>query len=94
MQRSLSRLEITNVTDYNPSKQNFDIETDPQVLGRAGNSVGTMPTYDHKGKLIQLELYTSSKVGKIRQRINIACWRDEWKVQGIWYDSLGASIYG
>lgn len=82
-QRALSLPQITGVMDSNVAPQKkIDVETE------------SIPFHRQHGKLVGLEFFTSSKVGKIRQRIALVCVGNEWKVQGFWYEPLGWNNIG
>jgi hypothetical protein len=62
----------------------------PEVVGnwsKAG-SVKAMPISGERaapGDQVAVEFFTSSGVGKIRQRLQVTCTEDGWKANGVWY---------
>ena len=67
--------------------------THPQVVAESTFALGRPLMYPDSptqaSRTLDLEFYTTSAVGKIRQKIQLVCWEKEWKVQGIWYLPLG-----
>ena len=44
------------------------------------------------GVIVDLEFLTTSEYGKVRQKTQIVCTGDQWKVQGFWYQPSGSLI--
>ena len=68
----------------------------PEVVATWSNTSGPVrPTQSlgigqQMGDLVDVEFFTTSSVGKIRQKLQIACLPDGWRVNGIWYFPSGS----
>jgi hypothetical protein len=69
----------------------------PEVVGAYSPSQSVRPPLQHvqaqttrPGDVVDIEFFTSSGVGKIRQRMQLECQGGRWRVNGIWYFPSGA----
>lgn len=80
--RSLQKRRLTIPTIVDMQQMGASKNNDPSTINRSASEYPI-------GALLTLEFFTSSGVGKVRQTIQIICWRNGWQVQGIWYMPYG-----
>jgi hypothetical protein len=61
----------------------------PTQLGSHAES-RELPPVVAVGVVVDLEFLTTSEYGKVRQKTQIVCAGDQWKVQGFWYQPSGS----
>jgi hypothetical protein len=68
----------------------------PEVVATWSNTSGpvrptqNLETGQQMGDLVDVEFFTTSSVGKIRQKLQLACLLSGWRVNGIWYFPSGS----
>ena len=57
----------------------------PEVVSDPYANAKPVPGKARVGDEVTVEFFTSSAVGRVRQRMHVACTDEGWKANGIWY---------